>query len=442
MKKLLATLFSALILLCSVASAEELATASISVELPSAVKYHGSASFFSLSDEDELYAVIEDGLINHSDSIDVSKFRIQSDEGTANSRAKFTMEEAVDIFCSAVYNHPELGDLLTEFGYTYYSNGELSGLVAALEPVYNSEYNETAFEYEINYILSKTIAPEMSDIDKLLSLHDYLTDTITYAAPSMTSYTSYGAIVNRVAVCQGYSLAFKLLCDRAGLDCGYAVSTAENHMWNIVGLDGNYYHIDVTHDDPTGTYVNNILCKVDRTLHRHFLTSDDEAVVLRGYNGYNWTSDRLACTDSDLHSSLACSSVTDPIIWRGGSFWYKEYGFYLSGNEIVYIPTGKLYKYQNGSFARVSKSDYLPDNMPDCKMFNLFNGKLAIDGISNLSADLYLTAFDADNRLSAVVKGDITFGNSGRALINIGGKPSKIMLFSDGGQIPLAYAAE
>ncbi|MBQ9990283.1 MAG: hypothetical protein IJP31_05000 [Lachnospiraceae bacterium] len=54
-----------------------------------------------------------------------------------------------------------------------------------------------------------------------------------------SSFSAYGVFVEEIAVCQGYALAYKLLCDRVGIECYMVTSDSMNHAWNIVWLDGH-----------------------------------------------------------------------------------------------------------------------------------------------------------------------------------------------------------
>lgn len=89
-------------------------------------------------------------------------------------------------------------------------------------------------------------------------LHDRLCQTVVYSDGAQAR-TAYGALVEGKAVCEGYSKAFKLLCDRAGIPCVIVTGTAitsmtgpqgQNHMWNYVQMeDGKWYAVDATWDD-------------------------------------------------------------------------------------------------------------------------------------------------------------------------------------------------
>lgn len=95
------------------------------------------------------------------------------------------------------------------------------------------------------------------------ALHDYLVRNCVYDRSAADeaispSRTAYGALANGKAVCQGYSLAYKLLLRRAGVPAVYVGSDSMRHAWNMVQMENNgWYHVDVTWDDPilhTSTY--------------------------------------------------------------------------------------------------------------------------------------------------------------------------------------------
>lgn len=97
--------------------------------------------------------------------------------------------------------------------------------------------------------------------DRIKYFHDTIIAGCEYDTPAKNnpnafpeSYEAYGALVNNKAVCEGYAKAFKILCDRSGIPCVLVGGTAKNqpHMWNYVMIDGKYYLVDCTFDDPVG----------------------------------------------------------------------------------------------------------------------------------------------------------------------------------------------
>ncbi len=105
-------------------------------------------------------------------------------------------------------------------------------------------------------LVSKRTGNTYNDIKMV---HDYLIDTIEYdqtiSKPNI--YNMYGALINRVCVCEGYSRAFKYVLESMGIPTIIVIGTGTNtngeterHAWNYVECDGRWYAVDVTWDDP------------------------------------------------------------------------------------------------------------------------------------------------------------------------------------------------
>ncbi len=137
-------------------------------------------------------------------------------------------------------------------------------------------------------ILKKTVSPTMTEYQKELALHDYLVENCVYSSGSPDNdneFRAYGALVEGQAVCNGYAEAMALLLSCAGVENQYVVGTAdsgsrdhssdsekntehrENHAWNLVKINGYWYHMDATWDDPVG--------EEDILSHAYFNMSDE-----------------------------------------------------------------------------------------------------------------------------------------------------------------------
>ena len=95
--------------------------------------------------------------------------------------------------------------------------------------------------------------------EQIRFVHDYLVDTIAYdkSLNKDNIYNVYGALGNKLAVCEGYARAFKYIMDEMNIPCIIVCGTAinpsgeiENHAWNYVKVENRWYAIDVTWDDP------------------------------------------------------------------------------------------------------------------------------------------------------------------------------------------------
>lgn len=124
---------------------------------------------------------------------------------------------------------------------------------------YDSAEEIQALGKKAREIIEATIKPGMTDLEKETAIHDYLIDLVTYddsefnrGIPTKTSpYSAYGALIEQYAVCDGYARALQILGKLAGLDMFYVVGhTSIAHAWNLIRLDGVYYHVDATLDDP------------------------------------------------------------------------------------------------------------------------------------------------------------------------------------------------
>lgn len=123
------------------------------------------------------------------------------------------------------------------------------------------------------------ITTDMNEFERVEYIHDTINKMCVYGESSSGNQDSaYGCLVEGRAICEGYSKAFLLLCNKAGIDCTIVTGTAlsdsgENvsHMWNMVMIDGEWYHIDLTWDDPT-------LNPLDKSYVRHdfFNLTDSE----------------------------------------------------------------------------------------------------------------------------------------------------------------------
>ena len=107
-----------------------------------------------------------------------------------------------------------------------------------------------------NSLVSKSTGNTYDDIKMV---HDYLVENIEYDSTLSKSniYDVYGALVNHVSVCEGYARAFKYILDEIGIPCVLGIGTGTNsrgeterHAWNYVEIEGNWYAVDSTWDDP------------------------------------------------------------------------------------------------------------------------------------------------------------------------------------------------
>ena len=144
-----------------------------------------------------------------------------------------------------VYN--SLTHIKTEFDTLWQVNITIS-------PSYTEE-QKTEINQVIESVERQYLTQNMTTEEKIKQIHDYIINTTQYdkersdkKVKKYHSDTAYGALVEHKAICGGYSDAMKLFLDRMGVE-NYKIAS-ENHIWNLVHINDQWLHLDLTWDDP------------------------------------------------------------------------------------------------------------------------------------------------------------------------------------------------
>lgn len=111
----------------------------------------------------------------------------------------------------------------------------------------------------VNQIIKSSIRKDMTKYEKVKAVHNWLVRNVKYDyyryqlgnIPAV-SHTAKGALLKKVAVCDGYAHAFQTIMKKLKISCKFVVgkSGGVGHAWNMVKVGGKWYHVDVTFDDP------------------------------------------------------------------------------------------------------------------------------------------------------------------------------------------------
>ena len=157
-----------------------------------------------------------------------------------------------DIIHAALRHDDYSAYILESYIYTIRSWGNKSTI--ALEARYRETLAQTAVvDREAAKALQTIIEPGMNEHEKVKAIHDWIVNRIEYDQ-SLSHYTAYEAVTLGEAVCQGYALLGYKMLKEAGITVLIAEGTVNTgeHAWNMVQLDGIWYHLDLTWDDPVG----------------------------------------------------------------------------------------------------------------------------------------------------------------------------------------------
>jgi hypothetical protein len=113
----------------------------------------------------------------------------------------------------------------------------------------------------------------LSDYEKVKYFHDYLILNVDKNTTDMDALTIYGTLIRGIANCEGYTRTLSYLCNLSGIENLILTGlTDTRHMWNMVKLGGNWYHIDVTFDEPDENLAKEY---PDFISYQHFLVGDE-----------------------------------------------------------------------------------------------------------------------------------------------------------------------
>lgn len=163
-------------------------------------------------------------------------------------------------------------------GVVYRIQYSSSGSELSIQLEYLTTPTQEAFiQSEVERIVRDIITPSMSDVEKVKAIHDYVVLNTTYSENSSTTPHSAYALFNEgKGVCQAYALATLRLLEEAGIEVRYVTGVAGGvlHAWNLVKVDGEWYHLDTTWNDPV--FIGNVGDMSDYVRYDYFLISDKE----------------------------------------------------------------------------------------------------------------------------------------------------------------------
>lgn len=209
------------------------------------------------SSSDQVHAAIKAAMLQHADQTDFLVF--STGEAWNMDQCRQFIKDA----CSHTGRQRE-GDTLfygySHCGYSWYPDeyDESTGLYR--HNLCFTFWYRTTLDQElttaakVESIVSELNLSGKSDYEKAYAINQWLYMNVDYDYDRLEDdtytlkYTDYAALLDEVAVCQGFALSFYRLALEAGLDARYIRSSQMSHAWNIVRLNGVYYELDATWD--------------------------------------------------------------------------------------------------------------------------------------------------------------------------------------------------
>lgn len=310
---------------------------------------------------DAFKTYLRDAITNMETEIQISQFNIAYNEDSRNVIRNIMFYELPDCF------H-------LESSFSMSNNGKIYTKLIVSYTMSKQEYkeNKILWDQAIEEVIGDLDVPTLTDEQKALLIHDRLAlrceyDYENYLDRSIpaSSYTAFGCLVLGTSVCQGYSEAYQYLLELVGIDSYLCSSDKLNHVWNIVNIDGEIYHVDVTWDDPVwdvpGRVLHtNFLCSSEEFEDSHEARDYDDSPECEKYDEYFWRESDTAFilldgeiyyVDSEeemlkTYDGTELCSVDDTWYARGNSYYTGNYArLATDGEDLFYSQTKGVYKY-------------------------------------------------------------------------------------------------
>ena len=217
-------------------------------------------------------------------------------------------KELMDVYFLLRLDCPEIF-YSVKFSYRYYpSSGN-----AEMVPEYLFEKSKVKdHQKALKARVEKLVRPAMklSEMEKVQYVHDFICQNVHYdKLKKPYSHEIIGPLGQGVGVCEGIAKSVKILLDALGVWCIIAISEANpekgikyRHAWNVIRVNGQYYHLDATFDNTLGNQgkgdirlADNKADKQDMIRYDYFNLCDKQ--IFRDHEPVIWKVP--ACTDGE-----------------------------------------------------------------------------------------------------------------------------------------------
>ena len=254
----------------------------------------------------------------------------------ADNKENFAQEVSVAI-AAFINDHPEV--FYIESQYSTYTLSGFNGDIGYIK----LNYTESTLEdvnSKIEIIKQKiqeyiTGTENLSDYEKELYIHDKLAQSVTYSDLEdlpRAYHTAEGPFLENIGVCDGFTKTLQILYDQLGIDSIIVLGVLDDnpHAWNLVNIEDNWYHVDLTSS-------RSIIEETGIITHAYFNLSDERMQKIATFDNPELLpkADSLDCNyyiynDYVVYSTDDMSGKLNEIYQDFKDKNYIE--FYLEGN--------------------------------------------------------------------------------------------------------------
>ncbi|MBC3802960.1 hypothetical protein GH808_00690 [Acetobacterium fimetarium] len=318
------------------------------------------------STEAEIMTKMESAFINLEPELNLSMYQIPYNEIDNNGLTVVSelyykvLNNNFDLFYMApkITTYYDSDQMVSKVVFTYVcEDNEVTGKLSeeeTLEVMYTQEEYHDCLQ---KFIYQANIEERMSDVEKVVAIHDTLCRYVGYSAiPEIRAYTGKNMIVKKVGACQEYAEALTILLEEVGIESEVFIGYKDGkpyHAWNLVKVDGQWYHIDATWDDENGYISRWCFLMSDSSFHKS--------------HPYEWDLQGRTA-DSTIYEDYFASS--DNMYYAGGKWYYIGFHYYYI-DGVKYSTDGIFCSNLHGD-----DRELLVNTGETFSEFNVLNGKI------------------------------------------------------------------
>jgi len=254
----------------------------------------------------------------------------------------------------------------------YYSRD--TGLAVAIGLEYCTAQDVAAMQVKLDQLVDQANTLCQTDLEKVFYVHEWLVQNIAYDREHLSDdvqddHNLRGALLEGTAVCDGYAKTYALTLRKLGITGVLVTSKDIGHAWNMVELDGNWYQVDCTWDDPVDGSDQLGYC-----MHKHLLCTTEEMNTNHNDDG----DDSVAFDLENLGTQNIVNLATDDTY---GNTWWKD-------KRSAIFPCGGDWYYASGERL------FWRDDLGDCDSnlaleddSGVVAGSIALDGTLLVATD-------------------------------------------------------
>ena len=254
----------------------------------------------------------------------------------------------------------------------YYSRN--TGLAVAIGLEYCTAQDVAAMQVKLDQLVDQANTLCQTDLEKVFYVHEWLVQNIAYDREHLSDnvqddHNLRGALLEGTAVCDGYAKTYALTLRKLGITGVLVTSKDIGHAWNMVELDGNWYQVDCTWDDPVDGSDQLGYCT-----HKHLLCTTEEMNTNHNDDG----DDSVAFDLENLGTQNIVNLATDDTY---ENTWWKD-------KKSAIFPCGGDWYYASGE--RLFWRDDLGDcdsNLAHEDDSGVVAGSIALDGTLLVATD-------------------------------------------------------